>query len=123
MLARREGEPRVSWRSVRIEDGELFERAWCEVAHIVNMVALKQSRYAAALSWLGRNVQQQVTFPQRLVVDLQGRLVVAEPMEGSHDAGSQSEVAAMLIQDALPAQFTSTEVVYGVADPGVTGLP
>jgi len=29
---------RSSWQSVRIEDWELFERAWCEVAHIVNMV-------------------------------------------------------------------------------------
>src|SRR5689334_13505266 len=81
------------------------------------MVALKQSRYAAALCWLGRNVQQQVTFPQRLVVDLQGRLVVAEPLEGSHDAGSQSVVAAMLIQDAR-SLLTAQDLHGGDIHPG-----
>src|SRR5690242_8407141 len=81
------------------------------------MVALEQSHYAAALCWLGRNVQQQVTFPQRLVVDLQGRLVVAEPLEGSHDAGPQSVVAAMLIQDAR-SLLTAQDLHGGDIHPG-----
>ena len=45
-------------------------------------------------------MQQQVTVPQRLVANLQGGLVVTEPLEGSHDPASQPVVAAMLIQDA-----------------------
>ena len=56
-------------RSVCVEDGELLERAWSEVAHIVNVVVLEQFHQAAALCWLGRNLQQQVALSQRLVVD------------------------------------------------------
>ena len=34
--------PAPPWRSVCVEDGELLERAWSEVAHIVNVVVLEQ---------------------------------------------------------------------------------
>src|SRR5580693_9673711 len=86
-------------RSVRIDVGELLERAASEVANIVNMVVLQQSRDAAALFRRHRNLQQHVTGSERLVVDLQGYPVVAEPLEGPHHAASQTVVAAMLIQD------------------------
>ena len=94
-------------RSAGIGAGELLECAWPEVAHIVNMVALKQPGHLVAGGWPHRNLQQQVTVPQRLIVDLEGCLVVAKPLKGPHDTAAQSVVAAMLIQDArslLPAQ-------------------
>src|SRR5215813_10528187 len=64
--------------SARIKDGELLECAWPEVTQIVDPVALEQRHDAAALGRAHRNAQQQVTVPQRLVVDRQGGLVVAE---------------------------------------------
>jgi len=87
-------------RSVRIEDGELLERARPEVAHIVNMVALEQRRDAATVGRARRNMQDELPVRQRLVVDRQGRLVLAKLLKGSHDPGSQPVVAAMRIQDA-----------------------
>lgn len=85
-------------RSAGIGTGELLERAWPEVAHIVNMVVLKQPGHVLAGGWPHRNLQQQVAVPQRLIVDLQGCLVVAKPLKGPHDTAAQSVVAAMLIQ-------------------------
>jgi len=64
------------------------------------MVALEQFRDAAAVGRGCRDVQHQVTVPERLVVDRQSVPVVAELLEGSHDAGAQSVVAAVRIQDA-----------------------
>ena len=63
------------------------------------MVVLEQSHDVAALFRPDRNLQQHVAVSERLVVDLQGFPVVAEPLKGAHDAASQSVVAAMLIQD------------------------
>ena len=45
-------------------------------------------------------MQHQLAVPERLVVDRQSVPVVAELLEGSHDAGAQSVVAAVRIQDA-----------------------
>jgi hypothetical protein len=73
----------------------------------VDLVALEQRRDPAAVLRTRRDLQDQVTVAERLVVDLQGLLVVAEPLQGSHDAAPQPVVAAVLIQDAcslLPAQ-------------------
>jgi hypothetical protein len=69
-------------RSVFIEDGELLECAWPEIAQVVNIVALQQRHDAATLGRAHWNLQQQVTALERLVVDRQGRLVVAEPLSG-----------------------------------------
>ena len=71
-----------SWRSVPIDREEVLERARSEVAHIVNVVVLEQFCDAAALFRPHRNLQQQVTVPQRLVVDCQRCPVVAEPLKG-----------------------------------------
>src|SRR5215469_3674616 len=93
--------------SVRVEDGKLLERALPEVAHIVDMVTLQQRRDAGTVGRARRNMQDQLTLPQRLVVDLKGLLVVTQPLKGPHDPAAQPVVAAMLIQDArslLPAQ-------------------
>jgi hypothetical protein len=46
-----------------------LERARPEVAHVVDLVALEQRRDAATVGWARWNTQQQVTVPQRLVVD------------------------------------------------------
>jgi hypothetical protein len=67
-------------RSVSIEDRELLECASSEVAHVVNMVVLEQFHDAAVLRRPYWNLQQHVTVPECLVVDLEGRLVVAEPL-------------------------------------------
>ena len=66
----------------------------------MDLAALEQSRDAATVGRALRNVQDQLAVPERLIVDLQRRLVVAKLPESSHDAGSQSVVAAMRIQDA-----------------------
>src|SRR5215831_7433094 len=79
---------------------ELLERAWPEVAHIVNLVTLEQRRDAAAVGRGCRDMQHQLAVPERLVVDRQSVPVVAELLEGSHDAGAQSVVAAVRVQDA-----------------------
>ena len=63
----------------------MLERAWPEVAHIVDTVALEQRRDAAALSRGYRDMQHQLAVPERLVVDRQSVPVVAELLEGSHD--------------------------------------
>ena len=50
--------------------------------------------------------------PERLVVDREGVLVVADLLEGSHNAGAQTVVAAVRIQDAralLTAQDSTAE--------------
>jgi hypothetical protein len=47
-----------------------------------------------------RDVQEQVTVPERLIIDRQHRPVVAEPLQGWHHPGSQPVIAAILIQDA-----------------------
>ena len=60
------------------------------------MVALQQRRDALTISVACRDVQQQVTVPECLVVDRQGRPVLAEPLQGSDDPGSQPVVAAIL---------------------------
>ena len=65
---------------------ELLERAWLEVAHVVDLAALEQLRDAVTVSRARRDVQEQVAVSERLVVDLQGRSVVTEPLEGLHDA-------------------------------------
>ena len=57
-------------RSAGIGARELLKRAGPEVAHIVNMVVLKQPRHTVAVGWPHRNLQQQVAVPQRLIVDL-----------------------------------------------------
>src|SRR5262245_50894564 len=98
-----------SLRSVPVEDGELLEGAGPEVAHVVNVVALEQFRDAAALSRARWNLQQQVAVPQRLVVGLQGYLVVAEPLKGSRDAASQPVVAGYARSGwLLPAHRTES---------------
>src|SRR5262249_32447601 len=88
--------------SAGIKDGELLECAWPEVTQIVDPVALEQRHDVAALGRAHRNAQQQVTVPQRLVVDRQGGLVVAELLKGSHDPAAQPVGAGMPVQD-LPA--------------------
>ena len=69
----------------------------------MDLVALEQRRDEVTVSRACRNLQQQVTVPERLVVGLQGLLVVTEPLKGPHDPGSQPVVAAILIQDACSA--------------------
>ena len=64
------------------------------------MVTLEQRRDAAAVGRGCRDMQHQVAVPERLVVDRQSVPVVAGLLEGSHDAGAQSVVAAVRIQDA-----------------------
>src|SRR5580692_12434993 len=70
-------------RSARVDVGELLERAGSEVANIVNMVVLQQSRDAAALFRRHRNLQQHVTGSERLVVDLQGYFVPVDAAGGT----------------------------------------
>jgi hypothetical protein len=66
----------------------------------VNLVAMEQRRDAVTVGRGRRDVQDQLAVPERLVVDRQGVLVVADLLEGSHNAGAQSVVAAVRIQDA-----------------------
>jgi hypothetical protein len=85
----------------------------------VGLVALEQRRYALTISVAHRDVQQQVTIPERRVVDHQRRPDVAEPLQGSHHPGLQPVVAAILIQDAcslLTAQDLSTAATSAPAD-------
>ena len=58
--------------SAGVEDGELLERAWPEVAHVVDFVALEQRHDPAAVLRTRGDLQDQVTVAERLVVDLQG---------------------------------------------------
>src|SRR5215467_1647836 len=113
-------------RSPRIGDGELLERARPEVAHIVNMVTLEQRRDAATVGRGCRDMQHQLAVPERLVVDRQSVPVVAELLEGSHDAGAQSVAAAVRVQDAcslLTAQdFHRRDVDSGRCEVAGEGL-
>lgn len=95
-----------------------LERAWPEVAHVVDFVALEQRRDPAAVLRTRRDLQDQVTVAERLVVDLQGLLVVAEPLQGSHNAAAQPVVAAVLIQMRAPCspQRISTAAMSTPAD-------
>ena len=100
----------------------MLERAWPEVAHIVNMVTLEQRRDAAAVGRGCRDVQHQLAVPERLVVDRQSVPVVAQLLEGSHDAGAQSVVAAVRIQDAC-SLLTTQDFHRRDADPGRCEVP
>jgi len=101
---------------------EVLERAWPEVVHIVNMVTLEQRRDAAAVGRGCRDVQHQLAVPERLVVDRQSVPVVAELLEGSHDAGAQSVAAAVRIQDAC-SLLTTQDFHRRDVDPGRCEVP
>ena len=64
-------------RSAGIGARELLERARPEVAHIVDLVMLKQPRHVVA----GLLPKAPAHRPQRLIVDREGCLAVAKPLE------------------------------------------
>ena len=80
-------------------------------------VALQQRRDTLTVRVAHRDVQEKVTVPERLVGDRQGGPVVAEPLQGSDDPGSEPVVAAILIQDAC-ALLTAQDLHRGDVDRG-----
>jgi hypothetical protein len=83
----------------------------------VEQVALQQRRDALTVRVAHRDVQEKVTVPERPVVDRQGGPVVAEPLQGSDDPGSEPVVAAILIQDAC-SLLTAQDLHRGDVDCG-----
>jgi hypothetical protein len=89
----------------------------------VDVVALEQRRDATTVLQARRDMQEQVTMPERLVIDREGRLVVTELLKGAHNAGSQSVVAAPLrIQDPC-SLLTAQDLHRGDIDPGPCEFP
>ena len=78
---------------------------------------MQQRRDAVTVGRGRRDVQDQLAVPERLVADCEGVLVVADLLEGSHDAGAQAVVAAVRIQDAR-ALLTAQEFHRRDVDPG-----
>ena len=87
-------------RSARIQGANCSNVPGPEVAHIVKLVAMERRRDAVTVRRRCRDVRDQLAVPERLVVDRQRILVVADLLEDSHNAGAQSVVAAVRIQDA-----------------------
>ena len=79
---------------------------------------MEQRRDAVTVGRGRRDVQDQLAVPERLVVDRQGVLVVADLLEGSHNAGAQSVVAAVRIQDACSLLTAQDFHRRDVAPPG-----
>ena len=74
-----EGSRRLPARSssARVnDDRDLLEPLPTEVAHVVDVVELEQDCDATTLGRRSWNTQQEVTVPQRFVVDRQGQSVV-----------------------------------------------
>src|SRR5215813_9394011 len=67
-------------------------------------------------------MQHQLAVPERLVVDRQRVPVVAELLEGTHDAGAQPVVAAVRIQDAC-SLLTAQDFHRRDVDPGRCQVP
>ena len=87
--------------------GGLLERAWRELAQIVNMVVLKQLRHALAPGWPHRNLQQQATAPLRLIVDLEGCLAATPHSLTSWRATATSKTRMIVCLTTISATVPS----------------